>query len=206
MEITSTEVYGFQAAFRGMRNPMNSWHMSDSHTEDNRFIIGEKDLKLAQNLINAGGEHSKFMRQIQVWADFNMPRYWHSEMDTYHFNTKNSCSTIHKLLSKDNPITYDMFVFCKEDIDLLDIIIRRLNYLRLEYIKTKNPRLLIRAKRLLPEGFLQLRTINTNYAEIRNIYMQRQNHRLKEEWIDTFCGWVDTLPYAEDLIKFNVDV
>lgn len=241
MEIKNTEVWGFEHAFRGMRNPMNSWSKSDSfdcvkglteldghcstyckrfQTEDcymygkndtSSFIIGDADLKLAQTLIRSGNEHCKFMRMIHVSADFDMPRYWWSEEDTYHFNTKNSCSTMHKLLNNNNPITLDMFVTCEEDNDVWGIIVERLEKLRQEYKAiqktTKNPeqmnRLLVRAKRLLSEGFLQMRTVDTNYAELRTEYFQRRNHRLKEEWVDVWCKWIESLPYAKELITYE---
>lgn len=219
MEIKNTEVYGFKASFRGMRNPMNSWDKSDSVTITwNDFIehsvdicIGENDMKLAQTLIKSGSEHCKFLRMIHVFADFDMPRYFWSEFDTYHYNTKNSCSTMHKLLNNNDPITLDMFEICEEDMDIWKYIISKLESLRLDYKEiqatTKNKeemdRLLLRAKRLLPEGMLQMRTIDTNYAELRNMYFQRRNHRLKEEWIDTFCKWVEGLPYAKELICFE---
>lgn len=238
MKFENTEVWGFEHALRGMRNPKNSWNKSNSkfndyyditrgdvpsyellkycpsayihHKNDNGYyvdIIGEVDMKLAQSLIKAGGEHSKFMRMIHVSVDVDMPRYWWSEADTYHFNTKNSCSTMHKLLNNDNPITKDLFVWCEEDEDIVGAVVNRLESLRQEY---KNPTystdknmLLVRAKRLLMEGFLQMRTWDTNYAELRNMYFQRRHHRLKEEWVDTFCKWVESLPYAEELIMYE---
>ncbi len=215
MEIKNTEIYGFKAAFRGMRNPMDSWAKSDSYYDNeinhNQYIIGNNDMNLAQTLIKSGSEHCKFLRMIHVSADFDMPRYFWSEFDTYHYNTKNSCSTMHKLLNNNNPITLDMFETCDEDAYLWNEIIVRLEEFRLDYKElqktTKNKeemdRLLLRAKRLLPEGMLQLRTIDTNYAELRNMYFQRRNHRLKEEWIDTFCKWVESLPYADELICFE---
>lgn len=204
MKIKTLEVSGFSSAIKGMRNPMNSWYLSDSKSSSEGFILGEKDKELAQRLIKAGGEHRKFLRQIQVWADVDMPRYWWSEFDTYHFNTKNSCSTMHKLLQKEELITKSQFIYCEEDEDIVDIVISRLNQIREEwlFVKTKEEknRCLVRAKRLLMEGFLQLRTINTNYEELRNIYNQRKHHRLKEEWQEVFCKWVESLPYAQDLI------
>lgn len=213
MEIKNTEVYGFEAALRGMRNPLNSWGNSDSYynKENNQYVIGNNDMKLAQSLIKSGSEHCKFLRMIHVSADFDMPRYFWSEFDTYHYNTKNSCSTMHKLLNNDNPITLDMFATCDEDEYIWNEIIVRLEELRLEYKEiqstTKNVkemnRLLLRAKRLLPEGMLQMRTVDTNYAELRNMYFQRRNHRLHEEWIDTFCKWVKSLPYADELICYE---
>ena len=218
MEIKNTEIYGFKAAFRGMRNPMDSWAKSDSYYDNeinhNQYIIGNNDMNLAQTLIKSGSEHCKFLRMIHVSADFDMPRYFWSEFDTYHYNTKNSCSTMHKLLNNNNPITLDMFETCDEDAYLWNEIIVRLEEFRLDYKElqktTKNKeemdRLLLRAKRLLPEGMLQLRTIDTNYAELRNMYFQRRNHRLKEEWINTFCKWVENLPYADELICFELKI
>lgn len=211
MKFKNTEVWGFEHALRGMRNPMNSWDKSDSYYENNKFIIGENDLKLARNLLKGGNEHSKFMRMIHVAVDVDMPRYWWSEADTYHFGTKNSCSTMHKLLNNPNPITLDMFVICEEDMDWWGCTITRLEQMRQEYRTVQNTtkdkkemeRLLVRAKRMLPEGFLQLRTWDTTYAEVRNMYFQRRHHRLKEEWIDAFCEWAESLPHAEELIMYE---
>lgn len=208
MKITTLEVAGFAPAFKGMRNPLDSWHLADSYTENGKFILGKKDKELAQRLIRGGNEHSKFMRQIQVWADMNMPRYFWSEFDTYKFNTKNSCSTMHRLLNNTKPITLDLFTYCEEDIEFMNDSINELETLRQVYksarVKQKDRnRLLLRAKRLLPEGFLQLRTVNTSYAELRNMRLQRHNHRLKEEWQDVFCGWLETLPYAKELIMYE---
>lgn len=230
MKFKNTEIWGFKHSMRGMRNPMDSWDKSDSgickggddgigckncaiqskckHSYDKEFKIGKCDMKLAQSLLKAGNEHAKFMRMIHVAVDTDMPRYWWSEADTYHFGIKNSCSTMHKLLNNNNPITLDMFVTCEEDADWWTDTIAKLEKMRIEY-KTiqktskdteKMNRLLVRAKRILPDGFLQMRTWDTNYAELRNMYFQRKNHRLKEEWVDTFCKWVESLPYAEELI------
>ena len=190
MKITNTEVYGFEASLRGMRNPMNSWHLQDT----DKVNIGPNDMDLAKRLIKAGNEHCKFLRQIQVWADFDMPLYWWSEFDTYKFNTKNSCSTMHKLFNAKKEITLDDFVYSAEDINTLRFIINELNSLRQKYLETKDFNYVIRGKRLLPTSFKQKRTVNTNYAELMNIYNQRKNHRLKEEWQDVFCSWCESLP------------
>lgn len=240
MEFKNTEVWGFKHAIHGMRNPMDSWNKSDSgncygeqhincsdcclndkcshRPMDNNipyynssYVIGKNDMKLAQSLLKGGNEHSKFMRMIHVSVDVDMPRYWWSEADCYKFGTKNSCSTMHKLLNRNTPITEDMFVTCEEDSDWWNITIERLEQLRQEYkhiqSTTKDSdamnRLLVRAKRMLPESFLQMRTWDTNYAELRNMYFQRKNHRLKEEWVDTFCEWIKSLPYAEELIMYE---
>ena len=212
MKITNTEVYGFEASLRGMRNPMNSWHLQDSVPCANNdycissilwdaTLIGEKDLDLAKRLIKAGNEHCKFLRQIQVWADFEMPLYWWSEFDTYKFNTKNSCSTMHKLFNAKKEIELDDFVYSKEDVNTLNFIIRELNSLRKRYLETKDFNYVIRGKRLLPTSFKQKRTVNTNYAELINIYNQRKNHRLKEEWQDVFCKWCEELPYFKEFLE-----
>lgn len=215
MDYKTLDVCGWIGAFHGMRNPMDSWKKSDSYVvyEDDgiSFIIGPNDKKLALELIKSGPEHCKFLRDIHVQVDVNMPRYWHSENDTYHFNTKNSQSTMHKLLNRNTPITMSLFVTCEEDADVMNLVVDRLESLRIAFKdiqkncsdETKTDKLnhlLVRAKRLLPEGFYQMRTIDTNYAELRMIYHQRKNHRLKEEWQDTFCRWVETLPYAKELI------
>ena len=217
MKITNTEVYGFEASLRGMRNPMDSWHLQDTKRmlgikgKYNDFknndlsyeaiVIGSNDMDLAKRLIKAGNEHCKFLRQIQVWADFEMPLYWWSEFDTYKFNTKNSCSTMHKLFNAKKEIELDDFVYSKEDVNTLNFIIRELNSLRKRYLETKDFNYVIRGKRLLPTSFKQKRTVNTNYAELINIYNQRKNHRLKEEWQDVFCKWCEELPYFKDFLE-----
>ena len=199
MQITNTEVYGIEPALRGMRNPMNSWHLQDSKGD----VIGDNDMGLAKRLIKAGPEHCKFLRQIQVWADFDMPLYWWSEFDTYKFNTKNSCSTMHKLFNAKKTIELTDFVFSEEEKPTLTFIISELNSLREKYLQTKDVNYLIRGKRLLPASFKQKRTVNTNYAELINIYHQRKNHRLKEEWQDVFCKWVEGLPYMNEFLNIK---
>lgn len=215
MYVETLEVAGFLPALQGMRNPKNSWHLSDSTSETNylggtEVFIGKNDLKLAKLLTLAGTEHCKFLRQIQVWANVNMPLYWWSEMDTYKFGTKNSCSTMHKLFNKDNEITLDMFVFDEYERYYMEGVVIKLNNLRTEWLLANAEKdqvwmdkCLIRAKKILPTGFLQLRTWNTNYQEIMNMYHQRKHHRLKEEWIDTFCRWCESLPYFKEICVDN---
>lgn len=224
IKFENTEVAGILPALRGMRNPLNSWSKSDTK-ECNEFncsecicipasneccgynlgdiIIGKNDLDLAKRLITAGAEHAKFLRQIQVWVDITQPRYWWGEFDTYKFNTKNSCSTMHKLLNNKEEITKDDFYYNSEVENTVILIAKILDEYRLLYLKSKDAeeknKLLIKAKQILLESFLQLRTVNTNYAELRNIYKQRKNHKLKNEW-GAFCKWVEGLPYAKDLI------
>lgn len=299
MKFENTEVFNFKGAFRGMRNPMNSWHLSDSAfatynweqfdweceevldawidyenverrergweelghdmenydeyydalekyedyllnngtlTSDPTFncktaaFLGPNDLNLAQRLIAAGPEHCKFLRQIFVSVDITAPLYWWKEFDTYKIGTTaNSTSTMHKLTSK--PITVDCFELDDYEPDLIYLtgtdetgdnkhqysvtikdmveseygnsyyepcIITFLEDLRQKYLETKDKKYWKELVRWLPNGWLQTRTITMSYANLRNMYFQRQNHKLTE-W-HKFCQWVRSLPYAEELI------
>lgn len=119
IKLENTEVVGWEAAIRGMRNPMNSWEQSDSGwTTDGigekdictdsdyegyyEFKIGPNDQKLMTTLRNAGTDHRKFMRMITVYVDITAPLYWWKEFDTYKVGTvANSCSTMHKIADKE---------------------------------------------------------------------------------------------------------
>ena len=205
MELKHTEVFNFEGALRGMRNPMNSWHKSDSpFTPSGVWYIGDKDLELAQRLILAGSEHGKFMRQIFVSVDITAPIFWWKEMDTYKVGTTaNSTSTMHKLISR--PITEEDFEFTKDwDLDFnmaRNYIVRYCENLRKKYVETKDRRYWRDLIEVLPQSYLQTRTWTANYAILRNIYFQRQNHKLKE-W-HKFCEWIETLPYAKELITLK---
>ena len=202
MKITNTEVYGIKHAMRGMRNPFESHDKSDTKGE----TIGVFDLELAQRLVLGGNEHGKFMRQIKVWADLDLPRYIWSELDTYHYNTKNSESTMHKLFRMDREIDIDDFYTDGMNVSdryILNQTIFNLNEIREDWIASgKKFEHVRRAKRILPETFLQLRTMDTNYAELRNIYFQRRRHRLKDEW-GVIIKWIESLPYAKELITIE---
>ena len=209
MKFENTEVWGFEHSIRGMRNPLESWNKSDSCYIDKRFNdqfhIGKNDLALMQKLIKAGSEHRKFLRQIFVSVDITAPLYWWKEFDTYKIGTvSNSTSTMHKLAS--TPITIDCFEMGNfEDLTVFDIstvweiLIFDLERLRKLYNETKDKRYWKELIRLLPESWLQKRTITMNYENILNMYRQRKNHKLTE-WSKSFCDWVKTLPYAEELI------
>lgn len=217
MKFEETEVFNFGGALRGMRNPMNSWDKGDSGyvPTDNdplnyRIVIGKNDLDLAQRLIKAGSEHRKFLRQIFVSVDITAPLYWWKEFDTYKVGTvANSTSTMHKLAS--TPITLECFEMqdfenCKIDMSILgfwnDYLIPTLEQLRLKYNETKNKIYWKELIRLLPESWLQTRTVTMNYENILNMYCQRKHHKLTE-WSKSFCDWVKTLPYAKELICFE---
>lgn len=203
MKCTCSEVFNFEGAIRGMRNPMNSWSKSDSfYDKDGKYVLGPNDLDLASRLVNAGPEHRKFLRQIFVSVDITAPLYIWSELDTYKINTTaNSQSTMHKL--KDTPITLE----CFETGDLNSILgfdevrdnfIQALENLRQQFKSTGDARYWKEMKRWLPSAWLQTRTWTANYEVLRNIYHQRKNHRLIE-W-QSICRWIESLPYAEEFI------
>ena len=213
MKFEKTEVWGFEHAIRGMRNPLESWKKSDSFIKSphNYYVIGSNDLELMQKLIKAGSEHRKFMRQILVSVDITAPLYWWKEADTYKVGTvSNSCSTMHKLAS--TTITMDCFEMddfadSNEESNHYNLytktmwsnLIDHLEALRKEFNETKDKRYWKELIRLLPESWLQKRTITMNYENLLNMYRHRKNHKLTE-WSKSFCDWVKTLPYAEDLI------
>lgn len=209
MKFENTEVWGFKHALRGMRNPLESWDKSDTFINGNcgtdcscencsqteGIEIGERDLFLMQKLIKSGSEHRKFLRQIFVSVDITAPLYWWKEFDTYKIGTvSNSTSTMHKLAS--TPITMD----CFENGEMIySFTIAELEMNRLKYLETKDKNEWKRLIVNLPESWLQKRTITMNYENILNMYRQRKNHKLTE-WSKSFCDWVKTLPYAEELI------
>lgn len=203
MKIDKIEVFGWEAAIRGMRNPMNSWEKLDSKYYEGGVEIGDNDLKLMQRLLLAGTEHYKFMRYITVYMDIDAPLYWWKEFDTYKFCEKNSTSTMHKITSR--PLTYQDFEFDFENehrnniINGLNSMIE--NYKKAENVtaKEENFRMIIQE---LPSAFKQTRTVVTNYAEIRNMYFQRKNHKLKE-WKEIFLEAIKSLPYSEELIMLK---
>ena len=201
----NTDVWGFAGAIRGMRNAYNSHEKSDSYYEngnwcDVNFIIGDADMKLAKQLITSGDEHGKLLRMIHVQTDITLPRAIWSELDTYKFGTKNSQSTMHKLLNNKNEITLSQFDYPAEEQTLWESVIDKLEWMRKEYLKKDSTseyknELLVRAKMILPEGFLQMRTWDTNYQELRRIYFQRKGHRMPH-W-EEIREWIRNLPYSE---------
>ncbi len=239
IKIERINVMNIDNAIHGMRNPLESWDKSDSficdechgglcefslpnhrscyaETNINSFVIGEKDLNLAQRMIGAGSDESKFMRQIFVTMDIDAPLYWWKEMDTYKVATvANSCSTMHKLAT--TPITRDCFSFDEELETIEDIkqyideeggyltfsetIIRNCEQLRRLYIETKDKRYWRALIQLLPESWNQKRTWTANYQVLRNIYFARRNHKL-QEWRE-FTNRILILPYGKELITIE---
>ena len=278
MKFENTQVFNFEGAFRGMRNPLESWHHSDSFfgiinpeydfpetdvsdgwiekenderieqgkepwsadaenysdyydildkydkwlqdrgilRQDNFLCdvayLGPNDLGLAQKLIAAGPEHCKFLRQIFVSVDITAPIYWWKEFDTYKVGTTaNSTSTMHKLTSK----AIDMDCFETDDYDGNYAVpeylesyntypgqfLQYLEDLRIKYLETGDKGYWKELIRWLPESWLQTRTVTMSYANLRNIFFQRNNRKLTE-W-QTFCDWIETLPWGEELIMYN---
>ena len=201
IELSKTSVMNFENAIRGARNPLNSWAKSDSYYDENgNYILGENDLSLALRLCKSGSDHRKFVRQIFVCVDINAPLYWWKEYDTYKVATvANSCSTMHKIHSK--PFSMDdMSTDRMDDTSkaVMQSVIDRLEQLRLEYNETKDKQLWYSMIQLLPSSYNQLRTCTFNYETLINIYHARRNHKL-DEW-HIFCDWIETLPYAKELI------
>ena len=205
IKITNAEVFGWDAAIRGMRNPMNSWDKSDSKHwhetivghEVERRVVGNADLTLMKKLAKAGSDHAKFMRMINVTMDVTAPLYWWSEYDTYKVGTvANSCSKMHKIANREFTLG-DFSTEHLDDVslDTFNYIIAQLEYDRRLYIKTKDKKYWWDMIQLLPSSYNQKRTVQLNYAVLRNMYHARRNHKL-DEWHD-FCSWVESLPYAE---------
>ena len=219
MNFENTKVWGFEHAIRGMRNPKNSWDKSDSVFSGEKAQIGEADLKLMTSLVKAGSEHRKFMRQIFVSVDITAPMYWWSEFDTYKVSTvANSTSKMHKLAS--TPITFD----CFEHDDYQNLLtgdkslddsdktwqsfINVLEALRTRFNETKEKKYWKELIRLLPESWLQKRTVTMNYENLLGMCSngQRRHHKLNE-WsgednpsLKNFIAWAKTLPYASELL------
>ena len=225
IKFENTDVYGFEAAIRGMRNPKNSWHLMDSHSHicwcdacehklDNEecnkhvkinngklcFKMGDNDKKLTNTLSSAGPVHGKFMRMINVTVDITAPLYWWKEFDTYKVGTvANSCSTMHKIHAKE--FTLDDFSH-EHLLDTakmhLNTTIEILNIWRKEYSEQEG-----KLKKdcwwqmiqLLPSSYNQKRTVQLNYEVLCGVYEYRKNHKL-DEWHE-FCRWIESLPYSE---------
>ena len=204
LTLKNTSVMNFENAIRGARNPMNSWGRMDSHTEpDGTFVFGPNDLELAMRLAKAGSDHRKYLRMVFVSVDVTAPLYWWKEYDTYKVATvANSTSTMHKIHSK--PFSIDDFS-CDHMTDgtkkFMETVVAELENIRLRFKETKSKDDWYDMIQLLPSSYNQMRTCTFNYETLINIYRARKNHKLAE-W-HTFCDWIETLPYAEQLITFE---
>ena len=201
IQLERTSVMNLENAIRGARNPMNSWARGDSHyDEKGNYILGPNDLSLAKRLRLAGPDHRKYIRQIFVSVDITAPLYWWKEYDTYKVATvANSTSTMHKIHSKPfelNDFSYDHLG--ENGLNILKNLIDELEKIRLSYVETKDKALWYELIQLLPSSYNQMRTCTLNYETLVNIYRSRKNHKL-DEW-RSFCDWIKTLPYANEII------
>lgn len=192
------DIWGFEHAIRGMRNPMNSWDKSDTFVDYDLVLLGNKDKELMKRLVHAGPSHRKFLRQIFVSVDITAPLYWWKEFDTYKVGTvANSCSTMHKIHDKE--FTLDDFSVEHLNDDVLNKpfkdIISCLNFFRQLYVQDHDKDSWWQMIQLLPSSYNQKRTVTMNYENLLNIYETRRNHKL-DEWKD-FCKWIERLPNAE---------
>jgi hypothetical protein len=223
IKIENVSIAGWEPAIRGARNPMNSWEKSDSWFSDgdgdiywdiNRnsgplpdgyygktLEIGPNDLKLLTNLAKAGSDEAKFRRMIVVYLDVTAPMYWWKECDTYKVGTvRNSCSTMHKIHAKE----FGLEDFSCEKLthgaqsELHYNVIDILNIARKKFIETKDKDHWWNMIQLLPSSYNQRATLMLNYEVLANMYHARKNHKL-DEW-RLFCKWIETLPYAKELI------
>lgn len=186
----------WRAVVMGARNPKNSYAKSDSNWETGE--LGGADLNLLSRLTVAGPEHAKFNRMLPVWFDLSAPLYILAELDTYKVGTvRNSCSFMHKGVAK--PFEFSDFGRPDDGTDVWWFhTVLHLNTLRDRYLETKDETVFQEIRKCLPSGYMQKATFFMNYGVLRNIYFQRRNHRLPE-WHD-FCAWIETLPYAAELI------
>ena len=218
LKLEHTEVFGWEATIRGMRNPMNSWNKSDSgwgfvpsqtcptcDRYECGYIIGENDLKLMKSLSKAGNDHAKFLRMINVTVDITAPLYWWKEYDTYKVGTvANSCSTMHKIADKEftledfscEHLTVESITFGLEPV--IDILNKnRELYIQWENAGEEKKNLWWQMIQLLPSSYNQKRTVQLNYQVLKQMYFARKDHKL-DEW-HTLCDWMLTLPYFKEV-------
>lgn len=224
IKLENTEVFNFEGAIRGMRNPLNSWNKSDSRVitcdeqdncevcpghesslicgmvEKNSYmVVGDNDLALMRKLAQAGSDHRKFLRQIMVSVDITAPRYWWAEFDTYKVGTvANSCSTMHTIHKRD--LTLDDFStdgLNEKSLYILGDTIQYLNGVRQAYIETEDKSYWRNLIMLLPQNFNQMRTVTLNYEVLLNQYHARKTHKL-DEW-RAYCDWIESLLYFREI-------
>ena len=209
IKFETNDVWGFEWAFKGMRNPMNSWDKSDSNWLFQE--IGANDLALARKLISAGSEHRKFLRQIYVSVDITAPLYFFKEFDTYKVGTvANSCSTMHKIHEKEftlDDFSYEHLIdepfpvtdeYVETYLDCMEDTIKALNCARRMFLETKDKKYWWQIIQLLPSSYNQTRTVTMTYENIYTMRQQRKGHKL-DEWRIDFFNWSDELPHLKEL-------
>lgn len=219
IKVENIDVWGFEHAIRGMRNPKNSWEKSDSYSEcekegmhcsGGKCFIGQNDLALMKRLYKGGSEHRKYLRQIFVSMDITAPLYWWKEFDTYKVGTvANSCSTMHKIADKEFTLSdfscehlrnyYHDGKPCRDFYETLKFLIDDLNAARESYLATNDKMWWWQMIQLLPTSYNQRRTITLNYENVVTIIKQRTGHKL-DEW-NTFIKELKKLPYVKEIIE-----
>lgn len=227
IKIEHTEVFGWAAAIRGMRNPLESWDKDDlsypmtcaecelkddAHpfcdSQSECLNIGENNLKLMRTLSKGGSDHAKYLRMINVTMDVTAPLYWWKEFDTYKVGTvANSCSTMHKIHAKEftlDDFSHEHLTYLVENENLtwdwketLSYTVQALNMARELYLETKDKEYWWQMIQLLPSSYNQKRTLQLNYQVLKSMYFARKNHKL-DEW-HTFCAWCEGLPYFKEI-------
>jgi len=215
IKVENIDIWGFEHAIRGMRNPLNSWAKSDSLAfgtatiyADNEIVaemIGPNDLTLMKTLYQAGPEHRKYLRQIFVSMDITAPLYWWKEFDTYKVGTvANSCSTMHTIHRKE----FTLDDFSHEHLDAansvwLETTVDQLNKNRKRYLETKDKQQWWNMIQLLPSSYNQKRTVTMNYENVATIIRQRSHHKL-DEW-NNFIDILKELPYVKEIMEETED-
>lgn len=226
IKLENTQVVGWEPAIRGMRNPMNSWEMSDSVFYEGDeyhdisgdfgpcamecigkdFDLGENDYDLMMRLASAGSVDAKYRRMIVVYVDITAPLYWWKEFDTYKVGTvANSCSTMHKIQAKEF-VREDFSIehLSEPNLHLIDMVIRNLNTYRDKFLTSKSKDDWWQMIQLLPTAYNQRRTVMLNYEVLTGIYPKRKNHKL-DEW-HTFCHWIEKLPHSDLITLQETDI
>lgn len=215
IKFENVEVFGWEAAIRGMRNSWDSHEKSDSryirYDPDtrcilSRFEIGPNDLALMKQLAGAGASHAKYRRYINVTVDITAPLYWWKEFDTYKVGTvANSESTMHTVMKEAfNIEDFSNEYLDEEALDELSHLVYKFNCWRKEYLMTEHPaikkRIWYKIIQLIPSSFNQRRTVQLNYEVLAHIWKDRKNHKL-DEWCEGFCKeFIQTLPYSKGII------
>ena len=226
LKIENTEVTGWEAAIRGMRNPMNSWKTSDSRScgtcgdcdicidydncpfdhDGHKFVIGQNDLDLMARLRNSGTDHRKFMRMITVYLDITAPLYWWKEFDTYKVGTvANSCSTMHKIHAKE--FTLEDFscehLLESSDADWGDVVGKSV----LEHVifSLNVYRGLYLSTKDKKYWWQMIQLLPSSYNQKRTVMLnyevlaniyKSRRNHKLDEW-HIFCDWIESLPYSE---------
>lgn len=227
IKIDNVQIAGWAPSIRGMRNPKNSWSKSDSFPCDDKFIVGNNDLGLMKSLSAGGPVHAKYRRYLSVFVDIDAPLYFWKEFKTYRKGKDfvdeedfysydgdhliedsiemNSCSTMHKIHSKEFDI--DDFSHDHLNLDSMELLkktIDLLNYYREQFIETKDKNFWWQLIQILPSSYNQKRTVMLNYEVLGAMYHWRKNHKL-DEWKE-FCRWIESLPYSEIITGIKSDI